>query len=63
MADLCIGYNSLHNTEAKVKDPTAPDGPLPKMPYGTRLWTWLILCSDGKRMRCNLNLVRAEMKC
>ena len=46
-----------------MKNPTALDEHLPKSPQGVRLWTWLILCNDGKRTRCGPIPVRAECHC
>jgi hypothetical protein len=46
-SDTCIGYNTLFATA----DPGIPKGEMNNgedLPEGRRLWTWLVLCDDGK---------------
>lgn len=40
--DTCIGYNSLF----VIPQTDQHNGK--ELPDGKRLWTWLILCNDGK---------------
>jgi len=46
-ADMCIGYNSLHNVRSKETNtrPIISDRTR-DVPHGKRVWNWLLLCED-----------------
>jgi len=44
---VCIGYNALHNVRTKQTDERAEHADQRQdMPYGKRVWQWLLLCED-----------------
>lgn len=45
--DLCIGYNSLSQLDAKSLNDDQAANSISNKPEGRRLWTWLIHCYDG----------------
>lgn len=54
-ADTCVGYNTLF---------VAPDVPVENgkdLPQGTRLWSWLILCDDGKEAMSSPRLTNLDI--
>lgn len=40
---VCLGYNSLYGTKPQNDGDDLPDQ---QLPHCTRVWTWLLLCSD-----------------
>lgn len=45
----CIGYNSLYQCPGpNSSSGWHSEGEVPVVPAGKRVWTWLVLCGDGK---------------
>lgn len=52
---LCLGFNTLHNGWTSKKRDVEGEGRARDLPHGKRVWSWLLLCSDG-RAGCNNSL-------
>lgn len=47
LPDTCIGYNTLFATSDNSIPPEEMNNGK-DLPEGRRLWSWIVLCNDGK---------------